>query len=122
MLTSARVDMAIANNATWEDAFQFGTAGDTTWSFTGMTFHMDVKASHNDAAALFSLTSLNGRIVVDDPVNRILHLNVDETTLQSALKVGEFQYDLVMLDGGSPAVRVVLMHGEVQITQGVTQS
>lgn len=122
MLTSARVDMEIANNATWEDAFQFGTPGDTTWSFTGMSFHMDVKANRNDTAALFTLTSAGGKIVVDDVVNRILHLNVDFVTLKAALPVGEYVYDLVMLDAGSPAVRVPLMNGEVKVLQGVTQS
>lgn len=122
MLTSARVDMEIANNATWEDAFQFGTLGDTSWSFTGMSFHMDVKASRNDTAALFSLTSAGGKIVIDDVVLRILHMNVDDTTLKAALPVGEYVYDLIMLDGGSPAVRVPLMHGTVTVTQGVTQS
>lgn len=122
MLTSARVDMEVANNATWEDAFTFGVSGDTSWSFTGQSFHMDVKANRNDTAALFSLTSAGGKIVVDDAVARILHFNVDDTTLKAALPVGEYVYDLVMLDAGSPAVRVPLMHGEVKVTQGVTQS
>lgn len=121
--TSARIDFEIANNGTWQDALQFGTPGDTTWSFTGMTFHMDVKANINDAAALLSLTTSNGRIVVDDVVQRVLHFNVDDTTLQAALKPGtDYQYDLVMLDGSSPAVRVPLAHGEVKVRLGVTQS
>lgn len=120
--TSARVDMVVANNGTWEDAFQFGTLGDTTWSFVGMAFHMDIKASRPDVTALFSLTSAGGTIVVDDAVARILHFNVDFVTLKAALPVGEYVYDLVMLDGGSPAVRVPLMGGEVEITQGVTQT
>lgn len=114
--------MVVANNATWEDAFQFGVLGDTTWSFTGQSFHMDVKANRNDTAALFTLTTANGRIVTDDAIARVLHLLVDMTTLQAALKVGEYHYDLVMVDGSSPAVRVPLMNGEVKIEQGVTQS
>lgn len=122
MKTSACVDMLISNNGTWEDAFQFGTVGDTTWSFTGMSFHMDVKANETDVAALFTLTTANGRIVVDDAINRVLHLLVDFVTLKAALPVGTYLYDLVMVDAGSPAVRVPLMSGSLQVTQGVTQS
>lgn len=122
MITSARVDIEIANNQTWNDAFQFGTLGDTTWSFTGQSFHIDIKADRNDAAALLSLTTANGRVVVDDYVNRILHFNVDYLTLQAALPIGEYQYDLCMVDTSVPPVRVPLMHGEVKIRQGVTQS
>lgn len=120
--TVATVNMTVLNVGTWRDAFQFGTAGDTTWSFTSQTIHMDVKASSDDTLALLSLTTANGRIIVDDATQRILHFNVDETTLQAALHPGDYVYDLVMLDGSSPAIRVPLMQGTVTIQQGVTQS
>lgn len=121
MITSARVDIEVASNQTWNDAFQFGVAGDTSWSFTGMVFHLDIKADKNDAVALLSLTTANGRIVVDDLVNRILNFNVNSTDLL-ALPIGEYQYDLCMLDASAPPVRVPLMHGEVKVKQGVTLS
>jgi len=119
-VTSARVDLTIQDNATFEDAFQFGTPGDTTWSFTGQTFRMDIKASFDDAVALASYTSGAGQIVVDDAVNRILHMNVPEATIQAALPPAEYQYELMMIDGSTPAIRVPLMHGEITITHGIT--
>lgn len=123
MITSAKVNIEIANNVTWEDAFKFGTDGDTTWSFTGQSFIMELKADRDDAAALFTLSTTNGRIVVDDVVQRILHFNVPFTDLQAALPpYTEYQYDLVMYDTSSPAIRVALMHGEVKVKQGVTES
>src|SRR5512138_3317248 len=123
MITSAKVNIEIANNVTWEDAFKFGTDGDTTWSFTGQSFIMELKAERDDAAALFTLSTSNGRIVVDDVVQRILHFKVDKTTLQAALPPRtEYQYDLVMYDTSVPPIRVALMHGEVKVKQGVTEN
>lgn len=118
----ARVDLAVQDNGTWQDAFQFGTAGDTTWSFSNKTFHMDVKASSDDVAALFSLTTAAGTIVVDSVVLRILHFNVPEAVLEAALAPGQYVYDLVMIDASVPPIRVPLMRGHVRIKHGVTQS
>lgn len=119
-VTAARVDIVIPDNATFEDAFQFGTAGDTSWSFTGQNFRMDVKASRDDPTFLLTITSGGGEIVVDDAVNRILHFNVPESVIQANLPVAEYQYDLVMFDTSVPPVRVVLMQGEIRITHGIT--
>lgn len=120
MSVRARVTMCITNNVTWQDAFQFGTVGDTTWNFTGKTFHMDVKASVDDTAALLSLTTANSRIVVDDVTNRVLHFNVTEADLQAGLPPAEYVYDLVMIDGSG--VRTQLMFGTVTVKQGATQA
>jgi hypothetical protein len=120
MLTAARVDIEIANNATFEDAFMFGTTGDTSWSFTGQTFKMDIKANKYDVTPILSLTSAGGTIVVDDVVQRILHFHVPDATILSTLPVAEYQYDLVMIDGSTPAIRVPLMRGELKVRQGVT--
>ena len=123
MITSAKVNIEIANNVTWEDAFKFGTDGDTTWSFTGQSFIMELKADRDDTTALFTLSTANGRIVVDDVVQRILHFNVTDTDIQSSLPAyTEYQYDLVMFDTSVPPIRVALMHGEVKVKQGVTES
>jgi hypothetical protein len=119
MLTAARVNMTIANNATWEDAFIFDQ-GATDWSFTGQTFKMDIKANKYDVTPILTLTSGGGTIVVDDVVQRILHFNVPDATIQASLPVAEYQYDLIMIDGSNPAVRVPLMSGEIKVTQGVT--
>lgn len=121
MITSSWVDIAVANNATWQDAFQFGTVGDTSWSFTGQAFKLEVKASRNDVSPLFTLSSGGGSIVIDDVVQRILHLNVSESALQAALPVGEYVYDLIMFDTSVPPIRVPLMQGRVFVKQGVTE-
>lgn len=119
--TAARVDMVISNNATWEDAFQFGEADDTSWDFTGQSFFMDVKGTRDAPTALLPLSSDAGTIVVDDVAQRLLHLNVDDSSIQSALPVTEdcdpYVYDLVMVNGN---IRVVLMSGCVTVEQGVT--
>lgn len=120
--TAACVDIYARNNVTLADAFQFGTVGDTTWSFTGMTFEMEVKASREDTAPLLTLTSGAGEIVVDDAVERILHLNVDPASLQAALPCGEYVYDLVMIDPApTPDVLTELMQGRLFVKQGVTE-
>lgn len=120
--TCAIVDITIANTVTWNDAFQFGVIGDTTWSFTGQNFKLEVKASRDDATALFTASSTGGSIIVDDVVQRVLHMNVPEATLQANLPVAEYVYDLVMYDASVPPIRVQLMQGEVEVTQGVTES
>lgn len=123
MITSAKVMIEIVNNATWEDAFMFGTEGDTTWSFTGQSFIMELKADRDDTVPLFTLSTANGRIVVDDVVQRILHFNVPFDDIQAALPPRtEYQYDLIMFDASVPSIRVALMHGEVKVKQGVTEN
>lgn len=119
-VTASLVNMIVANNTTWEDAFQFGTVGDLTWNFTGQTFKMDIRATADDVSPLLSLTSGGGTIVIDDPIGRTLHLLVSSTVFKPVLPVGTYVYDLIMLDGSTPPVRVALMTGTIQITQGVT--
>lgn len=118
-VTRARVDIAIENNATWLDAFLFGTQGDTSWSFVGQNFRLDVKGNKDQSAALLSLTTGAGTIIVDDVIARILHLNVPETAIVAALEPGEYIYELVMYDNSSPAVRVPLMGGQLVVLQGI---
>lgn len=123
MITSAKVNIEIANNVTWEDAFKFGTDGDTSWSFTLQSFIMELKADRDDPTPLFTLSTGNGRIVVDDAVQRILHFNVPDTDIQANLPpYTEYKYDLVMYDTSVPPIRVALMHGEVKVKQGVTEN
>lgn len=119
-VTSAHVDLQIDNNGTWSDAFQFGEPDDTTWTLTGQTFSMDVQRSYYDTTPLLSLATSTGRIVIDDVVQRVIHFKVDPTDIQAALKPGQYVYDLVMIDGSTPGIRVPLMHGIVIVAQGVT--
>lgn len=117
-VTSARVDLRIDNNGTWMDAFQFGEPDDTTWTLDGQSFELDVQRTPYDAVPLLSLSTTDGRIVVDDLIQRVIHFNVDPDDIQSALRPGEYVYDLVMVDGSD--VRVPLMHGKLFVQQGVT--
>lgn len=119
-VTSAFAELVIQDNATWNDAFQFGDPTDTTWSFTGQTFRLDIKASADDTSALLSSTSGGGQIVVDSPTLRVLHMNVPESAIVAALPAAEYVYELMMIDGSSPAVRVPLMHGPITVQHGVT--
>lgn len=118
--TASIVDIITANTETFQDAFQFGLATDT-WTLVGQKFRMEVKASRDDAAALAAFTSDAGTIVVDDTINRTIHMNVPDTTIQTELQVGEYVYDLVMYDTSSPPVRTILMQGKLFIRQGVTE-
>jgi hypothetical protein len=122
ILTAAIVNMVTQDNATFQDAFQFGTLGDTTWSFAGMTFEMSVKASRDDVTPLVTFTSGAGQIVVDSVVLRVLHFNVPDTTIQADLPAAIYVYDFIMLDGSSPAIRTPLMQGKLEVTRGVTET
>lgn len=120
--TAAAVDIFAPNNGTLMDAFQFGTAGDTSWSLAGQSFIMEVKASRDDPTGLATFTSAGGSIVVDDVVQRVLHLNVPKSVILASLPVGLYVYDLIMFDASVPPIRVPLMQGKFTVTQGVTES
>ena len=121
-VTAARVDILTATNVTFADAFQFGTPGDTSWSFTGQSFRMDLKSNKfGPNAALLSITSGAGQIVVSDLVNRILYFDVPEASFSAADVIpGEYDYDFIMYDSSNPAVRIALMYGKFKMVQGVT--
>lgn len=118
--TVARVDMEIFNNATWEDAFQFGVVGDMTWNFSSQSFKLDIKGTKDDAVPLLSLSTGAGTIVVDDVTQRVLHFNVPDTGITPYLVPGEYVYDLMMYDASTPPIRVILMSGKLYVRQGVT--
>jgi hypothetical protein len=119
--SAAQVDILYANNGTLFDAFQFGAPTDT-WTLTGQSFVMDIKASRDDATPLLTLTSGAGQIIVDDATQRIVHFNVADTVMNAALAVGTYVYDLVMFDGSTPPIRIPLMEGHFYVQQGVTES
>ena len=120
--TAAWVNIITPDNATLQDAFQFGTVGDTSWSLAGQSFKMDIKASRDDTAALLELLSSNGTIVVDDVVQRVIHLNVPDATIQASLPCGEYDYDLIMFDASAPPIRTLLMQGKLTVKRGVTET
>lgn len=122
METSAHVRIKTPDNVTFEDAFRFGTEGDTTWSFTGQSFRMDIKGNREDTDPLISFTSDAGEIIVDDPITRVLHFFVSDTALRAALVPGKYFYDLIMIGEPGPGIipRVALMHGTFELTHGIT--
>jgi predicted secreted Zn-dependent protease len=133
--TAAIVDVVAANNATWQDAFQFDPPSVTgqapppyyniygtgpTWGFTGVSFRMDIKTNINASGPSLTLLSSAGQFVIDDYTNRILHANVPESVLQAALIPGTYIYDFIMCDGSVPTVRTMLMRGKFVLVDGVT--
>lgn len=124
--TAAIVEMVISDNATWDDAFQFGDEDDTTWTFDNQSFSMDVKTSSDETEVLLALTTANGRIVVDDTDLRILHFHVPDTDVQDTIPFidddgcsNSYVYDLIMTDDDS-GDRLQLMTGKVRVTHGIT--
>ena len=124
----SRVDIAIPNNVWWVDAFQFGTVGDTSWSFTGKNFLLDIKVKKTDVTPLLALNSTGGTIVVDDAVNRVLHVLVTDLVIRAHLPVTNCQadppvptyhYDLIMVDIAT-GERDMLMYGSLAVNQGTT--
>jgi hypothetical protein len=121
--TSAPTNLVIDNNSTWMDAFRFGKEGDTTWTLDNQGFELDVQLTPYDTVPLLSLSTSNGRIIVDDTVQRVIHFNVAPADIQASLRPGTYVYDLVMVDESSPsppATRVLFMHGKLTVSQGVT--
>lgn len=122
-ITAAHIDFVVQTNQTFEDAIQFGTAGDTSWSLSGQNFRMDLKPNKfiNPQVPLLSITSGAGQIVVLDPIQRIVQFNVPETVFSAAGVIpGNYDYDFIMYDTSVPAVRVPLMHGKFKMRQGVS--
>jgi hypothetical protein len=137
--TAASVDFVTSNNTTWTDSVQFdpppvpggpptpywpqGASG-PTWGFVGQNFRMDVKTNINASgpiASWFSTGVTGGQIVVDDPVQRILHMNVPESQyVTDGMVPGSYIYDFIMFDGATPPVRVMLMRGKFKLQAGVT--
>lgn len=120
-VTSAHADYKIDNNGTWSDGVQFGTPGDFTWTLTGQTFSMAIKRNRYDAVALLQVSTSNGRIITDDVVQRVIHFNVDSADIQANLDPGIYVYDLLMEDASTPPIVVPMMHGTIEVVQGVTQ-
>ncbi len=120
--TVARLDMEIQDNATWQDAFQLGTVGDTSWDLVGENFIMEVKGARDEPNPLLTLSTDNGRIVIDDTALRVIHFEVVDADIQANIPASEeYVYDLVMYDNASPPRRVALMGGKVRVCKGVTE-
>jgi len=79
------------------------------WS--AYTFEMDIKTT-GSGAVVFAAT-----IDTTDKATGIIVIEVPD----GSVGVGEYVYDIVKIDGGSPAAREVIMTGAYSVRQGVTQ-
>ncbi len=118
--TCAIVNFEVQDNGTFSDAIQFGDPDDTSWSLTGMSFKMEVKASRDDTSPLVTWTS-SSEIIVDSVSQRVIHFNVPDTVLQASLPPAEYVYDFLMIDGSVPPIRTPLMAGKFVVSRGVTE-
>lgn len=121
-ITAANIDFVVQTNQTFEDALQFGTPGDTSWSLSNQNFRMDLKPNKlTSTSPLVTLTSAAGQIVVLDPIQRIVQFNVPESVFAAAgVIAGDYDYDFIMFDNSVPSIRVPLMHGKFKMRIGVT--
>jgi hypothetical protein len=121
--SSANVKIVVAKNGTFNEAYQFDPPQPgvvpPTWTLYP-NFRLDVKAYYEQTAPLCSFLSSAGQIVVDDPVQRIIHFNVPETLISPPLVPGKYLYDLIMYDNSVPPIRVPLMYGDFIVSEGVT--
>jgi hypothetical protein len=118
--TSANVNIIVAKNTTFSDAFQFGSTADTTWTFSNKSFRMGLKGNFEQDNDTIVFTSDNAQIVVADAALRVIYFNVPHTTLQISLVPGIYLYDFIMIDDTTD-VRTQLMHGEFQFAEAVTE-
>lgn len=119
--TAACVDITVSDNATVQDAFQFGTPGDTSWSLTGMSFIMEVKQELEDLLPSLTFQTADNSIIVDDVVQRVIHLNLPDNVLRAALPPATYVYDLIMFDGSTPPIRTQMMKGRFTVEHGTTE-
>lgn len=127
-ITVAVVNMTIANNETWQFAFQFGAVGDTSWGFVGKDLYCDVKQSAGDDTPLLSLSSLvspDNDLIIRDPVARLMQFNVAPNIVKNQLPVQsakgtDYVYDLIMVDSVTHNTQR-LMTGIVTVINGVTR-
>lgn len=127
--SSAYVDIKTGDNVTWLDAFQFVGPN---WTLTG-TFQWDIEgnpwlgATANPGLSLLSDGSIGSTIIVDDPVNLVLHANVSPALLTGTLTgttgatgpglvPGRYKHALRMTQG----VNIIeLLHGHFDLSHGV---
>ena len=123
--TSAFVDIVTATNVTWQDAFQFDAPGQACsnilpWTLNGQNFRLDIKGNKDQTVPLLSLLSSAGQIVVADPIQRVVYMNVPESVITAVLVPGRYLYDFIMFDNSTPPIRVALMHGSFTLREGIT--
>lgn len=120
-----RVDFVIGNNTSWDDQLQFGYPDDQSWNFVGCSFLLALNHWQNinqtqamPPTPIVEFSSAAGTITVVDPINRILALNVPDTTIQQYLLPGSYVYDWIMVNPSGS--RDALCWGKLDVSPGVT--
>lgn len=119
--TVSVVNITVPNNVWWLDAFQFGTVGDTSWSFAHQEFLCDLKSDPTVLTPDMALSSVSSppTIVVLDEAARILTFDVTDHMIRAHVQPGPYTYDLIMVDM-TTGERRRLMKGVITIEQGIT--
>jgi len=116
---STRVDFSVVDNGDWEDALQLGDPEDQTWNLNGAAFYLDIKGDDDDASSLLSLSTGAGTIVVNDPIGRVISMNLPHAQWGQVVERGKpYRYDMLMVQAG---VQTPVFHGELKMHHGITK-
>ena len=117
-----RVDLTLQNNLWWSDNFQFGEPTDFTWNLSNANLYLNVTTEPiGQNPVLLQCSTALGNILIVDPVNRVVAMNVSDIAMRAALGTppAEFVYDMVMQDKTTGVIEG-LMYGEIDWHSGVT--
>jgi hypothetical protein len=114
-MTPGRYNIKVYRGATFELAPQWKIDGKYV-NVTGYSANMVVRNSPTSPAAIVTLSSNNGRIIVGGADGKFtLTLSAGET---AALSAGQYVYDLQITDGAGKVFR--LLEGGFIVYEGVT--
>lgn len=117
-MSAARYDFIMEQGATFDYVITFysDSSGTIPFDLTGYTARMDIKNNIDDATAIISLTTDNGRITLGG-VNGTVQLVVSATDT-AALNFERGVYDLELQSGSGVVTR--LIQGAVTFEKEVT--
>lgn len=104
-----KADFIWWQNVDFDRTVEFVDGNGNPHDFSGSIFEMEIKETADGPATLTVTTDNSGA-----PLG-----SVGLSFTDGALAVGEYVYDLVMVDGGG--LRIPLMFGGFSMRQGVTQ-
>lgn len=122
---TVKIDML--HNAGFTHSFEWVDKDGVPISLAGQTLKMQIKRKTSDLAAIYELSTANGRIVIDpDQTNRFtidIAANVLATTFsldKSGIEIDKpYAFDLLRII--SAEERPALLRGTISVRQGATQ-
>jgi hypothetical protein len=90
--------LKIEQGADFEESFQFLDDAEEPLDFTDCTARMQIRETLSDAESLLSLTTENGRLIVDEPSGTIT-MQLTATTTASLASGGVYDLEAVFPDG-----------------------